>query len=130
MKCCREGKSIFSNCFTLNFENERIQEIYEGKIREKKYIMIIYLILSTLLTFTGLLFAFNIELKVNGDMIKYFGYCCCIFLLINFILYFIHTYYHTDTGSSEVGLKDGSDLLIQKIGNQPLSLDIWMPNTS
>jgi len=89
---CQSSKSIFSNCFTLNIENERIQEIYEERIRDKKYIMLIYLILSTIFILVCLILAYVLETTENGDnlkVVKYSGYVCSFFQLLSYILYFV-----------------------------------------
>ena len=91
-KNCETSMSIFSNCFTLNIKNERIQEIYDNQIREKKYVFLIYLILSSLFIISCLIATFILDSSPNTlklGFLKYFGYVCVVFQITSFVLYFI-----------------------------------------
>jgi len=82
---CSTNKRIFSNCFTLNIENEKIQEIFEEGIREKKYTLLI----TTIIMLTGLISSCTLNIRPDLISMKYYGYVCLGLQCICFILYFI-----------------------------------------
>jgi len=86
-------KKIFTNCFSLNIENEKIQAKCEGEIEGKIKIMIFYLLFITVILIVGLVGAFLIQVPVNikpPDVdiptVKYLGYTCCPFIFISYVL--------------------------------------------
>ena len=90
---CSSSKRIFSNCFTLNIENEKIQEIFEEGIREKKYTLLIYMILTTIVTLIGLISYYTMTERQDLLSIKYYGFVCLGLQCICYILYFIQLKY-------------------------------------
>ena len=92
-----ENKKIFANFFTLNIINEKIQENYEEKIRGKTYLFLIYLLFITVLLVCGLSLVSELKTEIreneSPDSIKYYGYLCCSFLTVTYILYFIQLKY-------------------------------------
>ena len=90
-------KSIFSNCFTLNLENEKIQQKYEAEIREKNLMMIIFLFVMAAILIIGFVLLNVIDfsnvtqkLPFNTKGLMFYGYFCLIFLSISYILYFFN----------------------------------------
>jgi len=90
---CSSNKT-FKNFFTLDFINEIIQEGYDKQIRDKKYLMLFYLILKTILLVCGITLGYQLTIaSPYKDSIRYFGLFCCCFLFISYLLYFIQLKY-------------------------------------
>jgi len=72
-----ESKKIFSNEFSLIFNNEIIEESYEQNIISNKKIIIVFLVLQTIFLIPGLilLFQFEIDKSISYNLfIEYYGF--------------------------------------------------------
>ena len=88
----KEHKNLFSNWFTLKLNTDAIEENYEQKIRSNKIFMIIYLVLQTIILSTGIILNFKLSLDTSQSdylVVEYYGYVCCVMLLVSYILFFI-----------------------------------------